>query len=260
MKLLVQADDYGISPAVALGIIQGIEHGIIRNTGLFANMPWTEQCVRWIGPVRDRIAFGLDANLTTGRPLIDPALIPTLVRPDGSFHSSGESRALDAERGCEHAAPDEVERELRAQIERFVELVGKVPDYLHAHAYCTPQICSVERALAREYGIPYASDVWERLVGEDVMGYRIPWYRKPAMLEHQAASSLRDYLLEHADELAVRDAVVLAGHMGYVDHELMELSSYTLYRPNDLAGVTDPAVLSWVEKADIKLITYRDLD
>ena len=40
-KLLVQSDDYGISPAVSAGIIYGITHGIIRNNGAFVNMPWS---------------------------------------------------------------------------------------------------------------------------------------------------------------------------------------------------------------------------
>ena len=34
MKLLLQSDDYGISRAVARGIVYGIDQGLIRNTGL----------------------------------------------------------------------------------------------------------------------------------------------------------------------------------------------------------------------------------
>ena len=33
MKLLVQSDDYGITPGAAAGIVYGIRNGIIRNTG-----------------------------------------------------------------------------------------------------------------------------------------------------------------------------------------------------------------------------------
>ena len=45
MKLLIQSDDYGMTPAVADGIIYGITHGVVRNTGLFSNMPWAAECV-----------------------------------------------------------------------------------------------------------------------------------------------------------------------------------------------------------------------
>ena len=52
MKLLIQSDDYGITPAVADGIIYGITQGVIKNTGLFSTMPWAKECVEKI-PLRD---------------------------------------------------------------------------------------------------------------------------------------------------------------------------------------------------------------
>ena len=39
MKLLVQADDYGFTKGVTAGIIDAIENGFLRNTGMFTNMP-----------------------------------------------------------------------------------------------------------------------------------------------------------------------------------------------------------------------------
>lgn len=47
--------------------------------------------------------------------------------------------------------------------------------------------------------------------------------------------------------------------MGYVDQELIELTSYTLYRMTDLAGITDPEVLEWVKNSGIELISYKDI-
>lgn len=259
MKLLLQSDDYGISPAVALGTIHGIRNGLIRNTGLFSNMPWAAQCVEWIRPLLPDIAFGLDLNLTTGTPLSPPRSIPSLVRKDGNFHSSWESRKMDAEQGTDHADPQEILREFKAQLQAFVSLVGKQPDYIHPHAYTTPMILNVQREICRQYHIPFSSDVWQQSAGFGVPEYRIPWYKRPATLENQAASSLRQYILDHGNDLLTQDVCILVGHMGYLDRELMELSSYTLYRPNDLAGVTDPEVLTWVRNDSVQLITYRDL-
>lgn len=36
MKMIIQADDYGITS----GVSQGILAGIVKNTGIFMNMPW----------------------------------------------------------------------------------------------------------------------------------------------------------------------------------------------------------------------------
>lgn len=258
MKLLIQSDDYGMTRGVARGAVHGIEHGLIRNTGVFANMPWMEECVSWIRPHLEQIAFGIDLNISTGTPLLSAEQVPTLVGEGGAFLSSWASRKLDAELGHDHADLHEAEAEFRAQIERFISVVGKKPDYISSHAYGTPAIYDLQRKLSDEYGLLYTWDVWAELMGPDWQCH-IPWYQKPATLENQAASSLEQWLLEHGDELLARDVYVLVGHMGYVDCELMDLSTYTLYRPNDLAGVTSPAMLRWVEENGVELITYRDL-
>lgn len=260
MKLLVQADDYGISPGVAQGILQGIRHGLIRNTGLFVNMPWTAECVQWILPLQEKIALGIDLNISTGCPVSAPAEIPTLVRPDGAFYSSTESRILDRENnGVEHAAPEDLQREFEAQLQRFAELTGRMPDYIHGHAYITPRILQSQQALADRYGIPYTSSVWKRIAGVTLAEYRIGWYKKPATLENQRDSSLEEYILKHSEELLAQEYTILAGHMGYVDKELETLSSYTLYRINDLAAVISPRIVRWVQENHVELVTYREL-
>ena len=70
MKLLIQADDYGITRAVSSGIVFGIHHGLVRNTGIFTNMDWTEECLDMIKPYLDQIDLGIDLNISTGRPIL----------------------------------------------------------------------------------------------------------------------------------------------------------------------------------------------
>ena len=50
MKLLIQSDDYGMTRGISSGVIYGIEHGLIKNTGMFTNMPFIEEYVEWIKP------------------------------------------------------------------------------------------------------------------------------------------------------------------------------------------------------------------
>ena len=42
MKLLVQGDDYGFTKGVTLGMLEGIDHGVLTCSGLFVNMPDAE--------------------------------------------------------------------------------------------------------------------------------------------------------------------------------------------------------------------------
>ena len=80
-KLLFQSDDYGLTDSVADGILKGIDQGIIRNTGLFVNMPSSARAAE---KIRDRqgICVGIDIKLVAGQPVSDPAEVPSLVSPE----------------------------------------------------------------------------------------------------------------------------------------------------------------------------------
>lgn len=52
MKLLVQGDDYGFTKGVTLGMLEGIDHGVLTCSGLFANMPDAEWRPRRCAPGR----------------------------------------------------------------------------------------------------------------------------------------------------------------------------------------------------------------
>ena len=97
MKLLIQSDDYGITKAVSLGIIEAIKNGLVRNTGLFVNMPWVEEVIELIKPYLDQIAFGLDLNISTGPSVLKKTEIPSLVLENGNFLTSSMNRSLDNE-------------------------------------------------------------------------------------------------------------------------------------------------------------------
>jgi predicted glycoside hydrolase/deacetylase ChbG (UPF0249 family) len=125
MKLIVQSDDYGITRGVSQGILSGIRYGIIRNTGIFTNMPWTEECAEWIRPELDRIALGIDLNASTGSSVLGHSVLPSLTHEDGSFLTSRENRALDTqENGFDHVSYDEVYLEFEAHSSEIFAWAG----------------------------------------------------------------------------------------------------------------------------------------
>lgn len=260
MKLLIQADDYAMTKAVSLGIIEGIKNGVIRNTGMFTNMEWSEECVEWIIPYLNIINLGIDLNISTGKPILPANQLPTLVNQEGVFLTSWESRELDEQfENKNHASMEEVRMEFEAQIQKFITLVGKNPDYIHGHAYSTKEISQIQKELSNKYDIPYTSDICKRVCGFEMDEYRIPWYKKPATVDNQLNSSLSDYILNNKDELLNKDYCLIIGHMGYVDVDLMELSSYHLYRIKDLEGVTCSKVIEWIKDNDISLVRYSEI-
>ena len=257
MKLLVQSDDYGMTPAVADGIIYGITHGIVRNTGLFSNMPWSKECVEKIRPYLDEIAFGIDLNASTGSSLLGYEKVPNLCHPDGSFLTSKENRAADeTAENHDHVDHDQLYAEFDAQVQKYIELVGKVPDYIHAHAYGTATTEKVRREIAAKYDRPYTETTMKLLCGKKApMGWYI--FGSP---EAQLKEDLASYLVENKAEFDMNGYGYVVSHCGYADARLFELSSFNLCRVKDLEALTSDKVKDWVKENNIELISFKDLD
>ena len=133
-RLIVNADDFGLARSVSTGIIDAYRAGQLSSTTLMVNMPGTEEAVG-LAERHPGLGVGLHFNLTEGRPLTDAR---SLVDTDGEFLLRGELIRRSA-RG--HLRPDEITRELTAQLDRFVSL-GLSPTHLdsHQHVHMMPTI------------------------------------------------------------------------------------------------------------------------
>ena len=257
MKLLVQSDDYGITKAQALGCIDGIQNGIIRNTGLFVNMPWSPQCVEWIYPYLEDIAFGIDLNASTGKALLDHKIIPSLTHEDGSFLTSRENRALDTEENnFDHIVYEELYAEFDAQIHRFVKLVGRLPDYIHPHAYTTKTTKKVISDLAHKYHRPFSMEFMKEQFGCEYA--KLSWVKmdEPSV---QVTSDLKSYILNDEAGFLNKEIGYLVTHCGYADQTIMEISSFNLVRMKDLDALMSEEVKNWISENNIELINFRQL-
>ncbi|MBR3343178.1 MAG: ChbG/HpnK family deacetylase [Solobacterium sp.] len=257
MKLLVQSDDYGITRAAAQGCLYGIRCGIVRNTGMFTNMPWAEEVAEWIRPYLDQISLGIDLNASTGSSLLGYDKVPSLCHEDGTFLSSKENYALDNEaNGFDHVNFDEIYTEFEAQTEKFIALFGKAPDYIHGHAYGTKTVTRAHRAIAEKYVRPYSVDIIE---DSTVANLGMNHYRFGNDLNAQLQDDLKDRILNAPESFVNADRGFIISHCGYLDAELFGLTSFTIYRMKDLEALTSSEVLEWVRKNNIELVRYSDL-
>lgn len=129
--ILIRADDLGWTEAINYGIAKTMRDGIIRSVGLMPNMPAARHgwdLVKDLAP-----CVGQHTNICVGRPLTDPARIPSLCQEDGTFKSSRTYREA-AKRGEDFVALDEVIMEIEAQYRLFVEITGRQPCYFEGHA------------------------------------------------------------------------------------------------------------------------------
>ncbi len=258
MKLLVQSDDYGITRAVSLGCIHGIKNGVVRNTGMFANMPWIEECVEWIRPYLDQIAFGIDLNASTGPSILGHDRLPTLTHEDGTFLGSRENRALDTdENNHDHLADhkDELYAEFKAQIERYIELIGHKPDYIHNHAYGTKTTDEVTRSLAKEYDILCSVELMDR---PEVRQGGMGWYVMGGP-EAQLGEDPTGFITSDQGGILNCEYGYVISHCGYCDAELFALTSFTTCRAKDLECMTSEKIKNWIRDNNIELISFNDL-
>ncbi len=84
-RLIINADDFGMSQEVNEGIKKGIKAGVINSVSLMANMSYFDDAVKFLKN-HEKIAIGLHFNITEGAPLSQPKKIQTLLREDNNFY------------------------------------------------------------------------------------------------------------------------------------------------------------------------------
>ena len=261
MKILFQSDDYGITKAQALGCLEAIHHGVIRNTGFFSNMPWASEVYEWIRNDVNDIAFGIDLNASTGPSVLPHEEIPHLTHEDGMFLSSRENRALDNdENDHDHLAEcrDELYREFDAQIRRFIEITGRKPDYIHNHSYGTKTTAKVTQQLSEKYNVMTTAQFSCR---DDVKAVGMGWYGFGGP-EAQLKGDPAEYLVSDKEGILDSDCeyAYVVTHCGYVDAQLFTLSSFNTCRCMDLEGMCSDRLKTWLKQHHLTITSFKEIN
>jgi len=241
--LLVVADDYGIGPATSQGILELARRREITGAVLLVNSPYAEVAVHAWRQAGQPMELGWHPCLTLDRPVLPPAQVPTLVRPDGTFWPLGSFLRRLAW-GMVNAA--DIERELWAQLQRFEELVGHPPRVLNAHHHVQvfPPIGAILIRLIEEHRPrPYVRRIrepWWMLA-------RIPGARaKRAVLSTlgkrnaraQSAAGLpgNDWLVGITNPSCVADPQFLVRWLSHVPGKVVELTCHPGHFDGSLVG------------------------
>jgi predicted glycoside hydrolase/deacetylase ChbG (UPF0249 family) len=150
-KLIVTADDYGMSAYVNNAVEECLGAGTVRATCVMVNMP----AYRASLTLRERYSetsVGIHWNITQGSPVLPTKGVSTLVSSEHRFYSSLEfkRRWLTGK-----VKPEELRAELLAQFDRFNELLG-VPDFWNTHqnVHVFPDLFGLFVGIGKELGIP----------------------------------------------------------------------------------------------------------
>lgn len=245
-KLLLRADDLGFSEAVNHGIARTVQKGLIRNCGVMVNMEATEHAVRLFREIP--CCLGLHCNVSVGRPVSDPAAVPTLVDENGVFYSSRRYRSAAEE----FASVEDLRRELTAQYGRFFKLFGRKPAYFEAHAVASRNLAVALEQVAAEYGLFYQPSFQDfTLGGTHVINMPI----RSMDPDYDARAALKTELAR-AEE---GRCYLYVCHPGYLDAYLLRNTSLTLPRADEADMLCDPEIRCWLAEQGFTLVTYDQL-
>lgn len=145
-RLIVNADDLGLSPGVNAGIILAHTRGILTSATILANAPAFDEAVV-LAKANPSLGVGLHLNLVRGRPLSPPETVPMLVDAAGAFRPF-RLRRMSA------GFLAQAETEYRSQFEKALA-AGLSPthiDFEKHHAWQGP-LYHLACRLAAEYGV-----------------------------------------------------------------------------------------------------------
>lgn len=213
-RLIVTADDFGLSLAVNEAVEQASRYGILTCASLMVGEAAAQDAVRRARRL-PRLRVGLHVVVAEGTPVLAPHDIPALCDQEGRL----DPRLVAAgfRFFFNRSATRQLEKEIRAQFAAFAK-TGLALDHVnaHKHMHMHPTVLGLILRIGREYGmravrLPYESSAgvlapaqaWARLLGLAVTG---PWL------------GLMRWRLDRA-ELRHNDRILGLGQSGHMDED-----------------------------------------
>ena len=251
--LIIRTDDAGMSHSVNMALEKLIETGLPVSVSVMFPTPWYKETVE-ILKRHPAVSVGIHLTLNSEwknyrwGPVSGRGAVPTLVDADGYFFPSSEALHQN------HPDLKEVEKELRAQIQRAVGSGLKI-DYVDYHMGTVvryPEFREIAERLAKEYGLGMSQ------------------YFGDLRHDSQYSASPRDKtdsLVAMIDRLKPRFNLVVT-HVGIDDAELGALldmntdgalPEMSKNRQGELDALTSQRFRDALKARNIRLLTYRQL-
>ena len=244
-RLIVNADDFGLTRGVSEGILAAHRHGIVTSTTVLVTSAIESDLV---ARARDSaLGIGLHVNFTLGRPLTRGA---SLVDEGGRF-------VRDARRAAARAKAGDVDAEVGAQVERFLDVIKRTPTHLdtHHHVGLYSPVSESVLAVARRLGVPVRSQDATARARARSAGLRTP--------DHFFGESGPDAYWTPARTLAHLRALPpgiseFMAHPGRFDDDLAH-SRYARQREVELIGLGTAGARAAVGALGVRLCHFGDL-
>ena len=227
-RVVVNADDFGLSDGVNAGIIEAATRGVVRSASLMVRGPAAVAAAAW---ARQRDCFSLGIHLDLGE----------WRYCDGEWVTLYETVPL-ADAGA-------VEAEIDRQVAGFRALVGADPTHIDSHQHLHRKAPARAAAVrwAREFGVPLRDFSDVRYVGS-FYGQTTEGDPYPEGITIESFLMLLSQLEPGMTELGC--------HPGFDD---ALATMYAAERAHEVRVLCDPRILDAMTRLGIELCSFRDV-
>jgi len=264
--LIIHADDLAVAHAQDLASFEALNRGAVSSASIMVPCPWLTEVAEY-AKAHPEADLGLHLTLTSEwktykwGPIAPRDQVPSLLDPRGYLFST-------AEEAVRHINPDEVEREVRAQVETALKM-GIRPTHLDSHMgtlFAKPALMAVLANVAHEYQLPFLAlkvpgmppDMYSALRPTDVVLDRVFTAAPPIKPE--------DWLNYYTRILQTLPSGVseLIVHLAYDDDEMRAITvdhpDYgSAWRQRDFNVMISPEFRQALQENHVVLVNWRKL-
>ena len=151
-KVLVNADDFGLSREVNDAIVYSFIHHLIDRTTLMVNMPYCNEAIKKAQEFGFEDKIGLHINIVEGKPLTEPIKNTILCNQYGNFDGNVMKKTFNR-LYFGNKEKSAIEIEIEAQIEKFLNFnIGQKHMDSHRHAHVAPSVFPIIVDKYKKYG------------------------------------------------------------------------------------------------------------
>ena len=260
-KIVINADDFGYSKAINLGIINTHISGILTSTTMMANMYGFDHGIKLMKE-NPELGIGAHLTLTCGKPVLDNV--------DSLTDSSKNFKSLKAyKENPETADLDQLYDEWNAQIQKLL-LAGVRLTHLDSHHYVHSfeRHCEVSEKLAKKYDLPLRNcfDTDKNITDKNILKTDIFWnlFNFPEMKKmdfpyEYVKQDLYKIIRENAEIYQKYAKVEGSCHPGYIESQIYFGSSFNLSRMREVEMLCDPDINNIFMEYGFEYCKYSDL-
>jgi hopanoid biosynthesis associated protein HpnK len=269
-RLIVNADDFGLSPSVNTAVIRAHREGILTSASLMVNGAAFDEAVK-LAKKNPTLGVGLHLALLQSHSVLSPEKIPGLVNARGEFSESPVGVGLNY--FFKSSLREQLRAEIHAQFDKF-HSTGLPLDHVngHLHLHLHPAIFKIlmedsEKLGIRQMRLTRDCLARSRRMSRGHLFYKISHAAIFEWLSRRAREPLRQKNIRHAqitfgllqNHRVDEDYLLkLLPELPRGDSELYSHPSLDKFK-HEFDALVSPLVKELANKLGIELIRYQDL-